>query len=112
MIWRTLFCASLLFVVGCGKDDSALGDDHVPGHDHDHDHEHGHDHDHDHDHGAAVGDATKVATASAVCPPCRMTVQPHFETFEAAGLRFSVCNPRCKEIVEKDPKSFAADALQ
>lgn len=51
------------------------------------------------------------AQTAAVCPPCRMAVQPHYERIEVDGLRFAICNPRCGEILRRDARRFAADAL-
>lgn len=58
-----------------------------------------------------ASDAAAPSESAGVCPPCRMPVRPHYEVIEIDGLRFGICNPRCGEIVRKDPARFAADAL-
>jgi hypothetical protein len=61
--------------------------------------------------GVGADSSSAPAVGGAVCPPCRMAVLAHYEVIQAEGLRFGVCNPRCAEIIRKDPTRFAKDAL-
>lgn len=52
-----------------------------------------------------------AAQPGTTCPTCGMAVDENSPTVTAGGMTFRVCNPRCGEIVAKDPQKWAAFAL-
>lgn len=61
--------------------------------------------------GGSPAGAAAAAEAGTTCPTCGMAVDESSPTVTAGGMTFRVCNPRCGEIVAKDPEKWAAFAL-